>query len=65
MSTVHGHRTAEEVALARHWRKPLVCFGPDGAFRSLAADAVCTSSLDDVIRFVDDAFAVERAQASR
>lgn len=54
-----GHGTAEEIALAQRWRKPLVCFGPDGAFRSLAADATCTSSLDDVIRFIDDAFAAE------
>ncbi|KVT01901.1 DNA-binding protein [Burkholderia sp. MSMB1078WGS] len=60
-----GHGTAEEIALAQRWRKPLVCFGPDGAFRSLAADAVCTSSLDDVIRFVGDTFAAEQAQAGR
>ncbi|WP_229290853.1 LOG family protein [Burkholderia cenocepacia] len=60
-----GPGTAEEIALAQRWRKPLVCFGPDGAFRSLAADAVCTSSLDDVIRFIDDAFAAEQAQAGR
>ena len=55
-----GHGTAEEIALARRWRKPLVCFGPEGAFRVLAAGATCTSSLDDVIRFVEDAFAAER-----
>ncbi len=55
-----GHGTAEEIALARRWRKPLVCFGPEGAFRVLAAGATCTSSLDDVIRFVEDAFAAEQ-----
>ncbi|WP_415751202.1 hypothetical protein [Burkholderia cenocepacia] len=60
-----GLGTAEAIALARRWRKPLVCFGPDRAFRSLAEGAACTSSLDDVIRFVDDAFAAERAQALR
>ncbi|AOR72604.1 DNA-binding protein [Burkholderia stabilis] len=60
-----GHGTAEEIALAQRWRKPLVCFGPDGAFRALAAGAVCTSSLDDVIRFVEGAFALEQAQALR
>ncbi|MGU3782183.1 SLOG cluster 4 domain-containing protein [Burkholderia metallica] len=58
-----GHGTAEEIALAQRWRKPLVCFGPEGAFRELAAGAACTSSLDDVIRFVEDAFVVEQAQA--
>ncbi|WP_322024812.1 DNA-binding protein [Burkholderia sp. BCC1977] len=52
-----GHGTAEEIALARRWRKPLICLGPDGAFRELAAGATCTSSLDDVIRFIDAAFA--------
>ncbi|NHV28444.1 DNA-binding protein [Burkholderia sp. D-99] len=57
-----GHGTAEEIALAQRWRKPLVCFGPDGAFASLAPDATCTSSLDDVIRFVDDAFAAAHAK---
>jgi len=56
-----GHGTAEEIALARRWRKPLVCFGPDGAFRELAVGATCTSSLDDVIRFVEDAFSAEQA----
>ncbi|HDR9497647.1 TPA: DNA-binding protein [Burkholderia cepacia] len=55
-----GHGTAEEIALARRWRKPLVCFGPEGAFRVLAAGATCTSSLDDVIRFVEDAFSAEQ-----
>ncbi|WP_396333585.1 DNA-binding protein [Burkholderia anthina] len=52
-----GHGTAEEIALAQRWRKPLVCFGPDGAFRALAPGAACTSSLDDVIRFIDATFA--------
>ncbi|WGY73155.1 DNA-binding protein [Burkholderia cepacia] len=60
-----GHGTAQEIALAQRWRKPLVCFGPDGAFQTLAADAMCTSSLDDVIRFVETAFAGEHAQAPR
>lgn len=57
-----GHGTAEEIALAQRWRKPLVCFGPDGAFRELAAGAACTSSLDDVIRFVEEAFSAEQVQ---
>ncbi|MCA3861073.1 MAG: DNA-binding protein, partial [Burkholderia sp.] len=39
--------------------------GPEGAFQALAPDAACTSSLDDVIRFVDDAFAVAHAQGAR
>ena len=52
-----GHGTAEEIALAQRWRKPLICLGPDGAFRALAVGATCTSSLDDVIRFIDAAFA--------
>ncbi|OXI16004.1 DNA-binding protein [Burkholderia sp. AU15512] len=56
-----GHGTAEEIALARRWRKPLICLGPDGAFRELAAGATCTSSLDDVIRFVEHAFSAEQA----
>ncbi|WP_241021215.1 DNA-binding protein [Burkholderia sp. Ac-20344] len=56
-----GHGTAEEIALAQRWRKPLVCFGPDGAFRELAAEATCTSSLDGVIRFVEDALSAEQA----
>jgi len=56
-----GHGTAQEIALAQRWRKPLVCFGPDGAFRELAAGATCTSSLDEVIRFVEHAFSVEQA----
>ncbi|MDN7591372.1 DNA-binding protein [Burkholderia seminalis] len=60
-----GPGTAQEISLAQHWRKPLVCFGPDGAFEALAADAVCTSSLDDVIRFVEAAFATEHARATR
>ncbi|MDN7850678.1 DNA-binding protein [Burkholderia seminalis] len=60
-----GPGTAQEISLAQHWRKPLVCFGPDGAFQALAADAECTSSLDDVIRFVEAAFAAEHARATR
>ncbi|VWC59030.1 DNA-binding protein [Burkholderia lata] len=56
-----GHGTAEEIALAQRWRKPLICFGPDGAFRELAVGATCTSSLDDVIRFVEHAFSAEQA----
>lgn len=56
-----GHGTAQEIALAQRWRKPLVCFGPDGAFRELAAGATCTSSLDEVIRFVEHAFSAEQA----
>ncbi|WP_179255149.1 MULTISPECIES: LOG family protein [unclassified Burkholderia] len=56
-----GPGTAEEIALARRWRKPLICFGPDGAFRELAAGATCTSSFDDVIRFVEHAFSAEPA----
>ncbi|VWC85735.1 DNA-binding protein [Burkholderia contaminans] len=56
-----GPGTAEEIALARRWRKPLICFGPDDAFRELAAGATCTSSLDDVIRFVEHAFPAEQA----
>jgi len=60
-----GHGTAEEISLARRWGKPLVCFGPDGAFRELAAGAACTSSLDDVIRFVEDAFAPEQVQVAQ
>ncbi|WP_423760396.1 DNA-binding protein [Burkholderia sp. NLJ2] len=60
-----GHGTAEEISLARRWDKPLVCFGPDGAFRELAVGAACTSSLDDVIRFVEDAFAPEQAQVAQ
>ncbi|UTV60453.1 DNA-binding protein [Burkholderia arboris] len=60
-----GHGTAQEISLAQRWRKPLVCFGPDGAFESLAPDAACTSSLDDVIRFVDDALAMAHAPGAR
>ncbi|UVE70072.1 DNA-binding protein (plasmid) [Burkholderia pyrrocinia] len=60
-----GHGTAEEISLARRWGKPLVCFGPDGAFRELAGGAACTSSLDDVIRFVEDVFALEQAQVAQ
>ncbi|QTD94898.1 DNA-binding protein [Burkholderia anthina] len=58
-----GHGTAEEIALARRWRKPLVCFGPAGAFRELAPGAMCTSSLDDVIRFIDATFAPAPSRA--
>ncbi|MGS0894356.1 SLOG cluster 4 domain-containing protein [Burkholderia stagnalis] len=60
-----GPGTAEEIALAQRWRKPLVCFGPDGAFRDLADGAVCTSSLDDVIRFVTGTLAENRPRAGR
>ncbi|MDS0790928.1 DNA-binding protein [Burkholderia pseudomultivorans] len=59
-----GPGTAEEIALAQRWRKPLVCFGPDGAFCDLAPGATCTASLDDVIRFVEAAFSPAAATAS-
>ncbi|KVG57025.1 hypothetical protein [Burkholderia territorii] len=60
-----GHGTAEEIALARRWCKPLICLGPDGAFSELAAGATCTSSLDDVVRFVDAVFATALPHAAQ
>jgi uncharacterized protein (TIGR00725 family) len=47
-----GHGTADEISLARRWRKPLVCVGPASAFARIGYTDECVSCVDGVARFI-------------
>jgi len=47
-----GQGTRDEIALARRFGKPLICFGPAAAFEFLPGDVEYTDELEVVLRFI-------------
>ncbi len=51
-----SHGTRNEVSLALMYNKPLVMFGPDGAFDKFPEDPLRADNISHVEQFLDDVF---------
>lgn len=51
-----SHGTRNEVSLALMYDKPIVLYGPDGAFANFPEDPLRAEKLDQVEQFFDDVF---------
>ncbi len=51
-----SHGTKNEVSLALLYNKPMIMFGPEGAFAKFPEDPKRAKSLDDIEEFFDEVF---------